>query len=55
MRQPEGYTISSKQNKVYRLVKPLFVKLSKLLTIWHEKLENLLGSSNFQINDCDEF
>ncbi|KAA0055650.1 hypothetical protein E5676_scaffold16G00150 [Cucumis melo var. makuwa] len=53
MEQPEGFIVHDQESKVCKLDKPLY-GLKQALKQWHEKLENLLMSKGFTVNESNK-
>ena len=53
MEQLEGFSAPGPERKVYRLVKYLY-RLKQAPKQWHEKLDNVMLSRGFKINECDK-
>ena len=53
MEQPEGFSASGQNKKVYKLVKSLY-GLKQAPKQWHEKFDNVILSNGFKINECDK-
>ncbi|KAL6326053.1 hypothetical protein AAG906_000928 [Vitis piasezkii] len=52
MEQPEGFH-SGQEKKVCKLVKSLY-GLKQAIKQWHEKIDNVMMSHGFKINECDK-
>ena len=50
MEQPEGFSASRQERKVYKLVKSLY-GLKQALKQWHEKFDNVMILHGFKINE----
>ena len=53
MEQLEGFVVPSKEEKVCRLVKPLY-GLNKAPKQWHAKFDQTMLTNGFKINKCDK-
>ena len=53
MKQPEGYVVPGQENKVCRLVKPLY-ELKQAPKQWHQKFDDVMMNGGFKINECDK-
>ena len=53
MEQLEGFVVPSKEEKVCRLVKPLY-GLNKAPKQWHAKFDQTMLANRFKINQCDK-
>ncbi|RVX20813.1 Retrovirus-related Pol polyprotein from transposon TNT 1-94 [Vitis vinifera] len=53
MEQPEGFSAPGQEKKVCKLVKSLY-GLKQAPKQWHEKIDNVMLSHGFKINECDK-
>ena len=53
MEQPEGIIVPGQEKKVCRLVKSLY-GLKQAPVQWHEKIDSVMMTNGFKINECDK-
>ena len=53
MEQLEGFVVKGQENKVYKLVKPLYGHKQSPKQ-WYEKFDHTMLSHGFKINECDK-
>ena len=52
MKQPEGFVLKARENKVYKLVKLLY-RLKQAPKQWHQKFDETVLSFGFKLNQAD--
>ena len=54
MEQPKGFVVLNQKKKVCKLAKSLY-GLKQEVKQWHEKLDKVMLSNGFKINECDKY